>query len=333
MTFVQSLGVLLPAAKPTTPEEIASAPKWRAVRECPDLHPADMAIQVGRAALTAAAMPPSDVEWVIHCGSGYQGSVGWPLHHHIQHGIIGHYGNALELRQYCAGGLTSWLVADRLAGSGNAVICTGSDNWSWDDRFAASRSAGGEPFSDVAHAAVLSTRSGFARILGSGSASCPEQSQSWRTREDFWEHATMDHFRATVARVAESRTSESARDSFDMLVQATTTALKDAGISPQYVTHFVPHSSRTGEPYRSLAKAMDLPWDESLHQNNLDNGYLGVSTQAAGMVRLATSGSLGADSIALLLAAEYQLSATAIVLHIIRPPAVSMDGAVQTLHE
>jgi hypothetical protein len=78
---------------------------------------------------------------------------------------------------------------------------------------------------------------------------------------------------------------------------------------------------------------MGLPWEDSLYQNNLDNGYLGVSTQAAGMVRLAASGSLGADSIVLLLAAEYQLSATAIVLHIIRPPAVSIDGAVQTLHE
>jgi len=333
VTFIQSVGLLLPTARPTSPDEVAAAPDWRGVCECADQTPGEMAIQAGRAALTAAAVPPSDVEWLIHCGSGYQGSTGWPVHHHIQHGVIGQRGNAFEVRQLCAGGLTTWLMADRLAVGGSAVICTGADNWSWDDRFAASRSVGGDPFSDVAHAAVLSTRGGFAKILGTGTASCPEQAQLWQTRQAFWGHATMDDFRTTFARVAGSRTRDAARDSFEMLAHAAATALKEAQISPQYVTHFVPHGSRSGQTYRSLAKALGLPWAESLHQNNLDNGYLGVSTQAAGLMHLAQAGSLTTDSIVLLLAAEYQLSATAIVLRITRPPVVSIDGPVQTLHE
>jgi 3-oxoacyl-[acyl-carrier-protein] synthase III len=291
-----------------------------------------MAVQVGRAALAAATLRPSDVEWVIHCGSGYQGSMGWPVHHHIQHGVIGSHGNALEVRQYCAGGLTSWLVADGLIGSSNAVICTGADNWSWDDRFATSRCVGGEAFSDVAHAAVLSARGGFAKILGTGNASCSEQSQSWRTREAFWEHATGADFRATFTQAGRSRTLAAVRDSFDMMVHAATTALKDAQISPQYVTHFVPHSSHSGEPYRLLAKAIDVPWAESLHENNLDHGYLGVSTQAAGLLHVATTEGLTEDSIVLLLSAEYALSATAIVLAITRSPTVSVNGHIHTLH-
>jgi 3-oxoacyl-[acyl-carrier-protein] synthase III len=292
-----------------------------------------MAVQVGRAVIAAAAMRPSDVEWVIHCGSGYQGSMGWPVHHHIQHGVIGCHGNALEVRQYCAGGLTSWLIADRLIGSGDAVVCTGADNWSWDDRFTTTRSVGGEAFSDVAHATLLSARGGFAKILGTGTASCPEQSQPWRTREAYWEHATGRDFRTTLVQAARSRTAGKVSDWFDMLVHAATTALKDAQISPQYVTHFVPHSSRSGEPYRSLARAIDLPWTESVHQHNLDHGYLGVSTQASGLVHLFQTGSLGTDSIVLLLAAEYRVSATAIVLAITRPPALSVNGDVYTLHE
>lgn len=333
MTFIQSLSVLLPAARPTSPEEVSSAPEWRGVCEYPNQSPGQMAIEVGRSALSAAAVSPSDAEWLIHCGSGYQGSPGWPVHHHIQHGVIGKHGNAFEVRQMCAGGLTSWLIADRLAVAGAGVICTGADNWSFTDRFGVSRSDGGEPFSDVAHAAVLSTHGGFAKILGAGTASRPEQSEPWQTREAFWEYATMADFRTTFARVAGSRTPAAGRDSFDMLVHAAATALKEAQISPQYVTHFVPHSSRSGEPYRSVAKVLDLPWAESLHQNNLDNGYLGVSTQAAGLMDLAKKGSLTRDSIVLLLAAEYQLSATAIVLRITRPPAVSIDGPVHTLHE
>lgn len=333
MTFLQSVGVLSPPVRATHAEEVASAPEWRGVRECPDESPAQMAIAVGRSALSAAGVPPSDVEWLIHCGSGYQGSMGWPMHHHIQDGVIGNHGNAFEVRQLCAGGLTSWVLADRLASAGAAVLCTGADNWSWTDRFGASRTVGGEPFADVAHAAVVSRRAGFAKILGVGTASRPEQARPWQTREPFWEHATMADFRSTVARVAESRTPAASRDSFDMLVDATATALKEAQISPQYVTHFVPHGSRSGEPYRSLAKVLELPWAESLYQNNLDAGYLGVSTQAAGLVALAQAGELTRDSIVLLLAAEYQLSATAMVLRITRRPAVSIDGPVHTLHE
>jgi 3-oxoacyl-[acyl-carrier-protein] synthase III len=333
VTVIQSLGVLLGTARPTTAEEVSSAPEWRGVREFPSRSPGEMAIETGRSALSAAAVAPSDVAWLIHCGSGYQGSTGWPVHHHIQQGVIGTHGNGFEVRQLCAGGLTSWLIADRLAVSGAAVICTGADNWSWTDRFGVSRSDGGEPFSDVAHAAVFSTRGGFAKILGSGTVSRPEQAQPWRTREAFWEYATMAHFRSTFARVAETRTPAAARDSFDMLVDASATALKEAQISPQYVTHFVPHSSGSGEPYRSVAKVLGLPWQEDLHQNNLDNGYLGVSTQAAGLVSLAMTGSLKPDSIVLLLAAEYQLSATAVVLRVIHPPVVSINGPVHTLHE
>lgn len=333
MTFIQSLGVLLPAPRPTTPDEVASVPEWRGVCECRDRTPADMAIEVGRAVLSAAAVPPSEVGWLIHCGSGYQGRAGTPVHHHIQHGVIGRHGNALEVRQLCAAGLTSWLIGDRLAAAGDAVICTGSDNWSWDDRFTLSRSVGGKPLSDVAHATILSPRGGFAKILGTASASCPEQSQHWQTGEAFWDHTTMTELRSALSHVAASRTASAVRDSFDMLVHAATMALKEARVSPQYVTQFVVPGSRSGEPYRTLAQVIDVPWSETLHQNNLDNGYLGVSTQAAGLVQLAKTGRLTADSTVLLLAAEYQLSATAIVLRITRAPAVSVDGPVHTLHE
>lgn len=330
MAFIESVGLLLPASRPTSPDEVASAPDWRAVCELPHGSPADMAIQVGGATLAAASSVPSDVGWVIHCGSGYQGSLAWPVHHHIQNGIVGGHGSALELRQYCAGGLTSWAIADPMASSGSTVICTGADNWSWGDRFMTSRSVGGEPFSDVAHATVISPRAGFAQILGAATASCPDQSVPWRTREAYWEHTRCDDFRAAYSRSVGSRTSDANRDSFHMLVHAVTTALNETHLSPQYVTHFVPHSSTSGQPYRSVARAVGLPWAESLYQNNLDHGYLGVSTEVAGLVQLAESGELQADSIVLLLAAEYQLSATAVVLRIIRTPVMSVDGLVYT---
>jgi 3-oxoacyl-[acyl-carrier-protein] synthase III len=331
VAFIESVGLLLPTPRPTSREEVASAPGWRGVCELPQGSPAEMAIQVGSATLAAGASEPSDVGWVIHCGSGYQGSAGWPVHHHIQDGVVGGQGTAFELRQYCAGGLTSWVIADSMASAGSTVICTGADNWSWDDRFVISRSVGGPPFSDVAHATVVSPRAGFAKILGTATASCPEQSGPFRTREAYWEHASRDDFQAAFSRAARCRTPDTNRRTFHMMAHAAKSALAEAHLSPQYVTHFVPHnSSCSGEPFRSVAKAIDLPWAESLHQHSLDHSDLGVSTEVASLVQLTKSAELQSNSIVLLLATGYALTATAVVLRIIRSPVTSVDGIIHT---
>jgi hypothetical protein len=48
-------------------------------------------------------------------------------------------------------------------------------------------------------------------------------------------------------------------------------------------------------------------------------------------VRLAEIGGLKKDSIVLLLAAEYQLSATAIVLRLNHKPRISVDGMLRVI--
>ena len=290
-----------------------------------------MAVQAGRAALSAANASTEHVRWVLHAGVGPQGSLGWPVHHHIQNGIVGRHGNALELRQNCAGGLTSWLVASRLLDKTSLSICTGADNWSWCDRFANSRTVGGEPFSDVACATVISQSAGFAKLLGSGTASCPEFADDWRIRDAFWESTTQNDFHAAYVNATAALSEESTRESFRMFACAVNAALADARLSPQYVTHFVPQGSDSGHPFRLLAKIMGLPWSQALHEHNLDHGYLGVSTHADGLIHLAEAGSLRTDSIVLLLAAEYQLSATAIVLRVTRPPRVSTNGMTRVI--
>ena len=331
MTALQSVAVLRPAPRPIAREDMVPDCHWRAVCEYPGATPAEMAVQAGGAALAAADASADDVQWVLHAGSGPQGSQGWPVHHHIQNGIVGRHGNALEVKQNCAGGLTSWLVASRLLDEGGVSICTGADNWGWSDRFANSRTLGGEPFSDVAHATVISHRGGFAKLLGSGTASCPGLADDWRVHETFWENTNVADFHDAYARATASRSDESLRESFRMFACAVKAALAEARLSPQYLTHFVPQGSDSGQPFRLLAKVMGLPWSPELHEHNLDHGYLGVSTQADGLVYLAQTGSLTTDSIVLLLAAEYQLSATAIVLRVIRPPHVSVDGMNQVI--
>ena len=290
-----------------------------------------MAVDVGRQALAASGSRAADIRWVLHSGSGAQGALGWPLHHAIQHGVVGAHGNAMELKQYCAGGLTAWVVGSGLMDPGGAVLCTGADNWSFGDRFITTRSRGGEPFSDVAHAAVLSREGGFAKILGTGAASCADQSDAWQTRESYWEQSTLDDFGVAFGRAAAARTPQRDRASFAMIVAAITGALKAAGISSQYVSGFVPHSLGGGGLGRAVAKATGLPWSSTLQDAYLEHGYLGVSTAAFGLVHLAASDTLAPASIVVLLAVEYLLSATAVVLEVVRAPVLSESAGIRTI--
>jgi 3-oxoacyl-[acyl-carrier-protein] synthase III len=330
MAMIQSVAVLRQAPRPTGDEEVAPGSGWRGVCECPGGTPAQMAVRAGRAALASAEASAADVGWVVHAGSGPQGSQGWPVHHHIQHGIVGSHGNAMEIKQNCAGGLTSWLLASRLLGEGDVSICTGADNWDWSDRFVNSRTLGGEPLSDAAHAVVIAAKGGWAKLISSATASYPDNADDWQTREGFWQATEAEHFGAAYAR-ATTRSDQSMRDSFCMFVRAVGTALTAAKLSPQYVTHFVSQGSGSGQPYRTLAKVAGLPWSEALFEHTLDHGYLGVSTQSEGLVYLAEAGELKTDSIVLLLASEYQLSTTAIVLRVLRAPRVSEDAMVRVI--
>lgn len=331
MTSLRSVAVLRPDPRPLLDDEVAPDCYWRAVCEYPGSTPADMAVQAGRAALSAADVGADHVDWLVHAGVGPQGSQGWPVHHHIQHRIVGCHGNALEVKQNCAGGLTSWLLATRLLDDAGYSLCTGADNWSWTDRCVNAKASGGEPFSDAAYAAVIARDAGFAKLIGSGNASYPAIADDWRVHDAFWDNTNADDFGRAYARATAARSLDSMRRSLRMFLCAIRGALNDAKLSPQYVTHFVPQSSDTGQPFRSLANLLGLPWSDELHQHNLDHGYLGVSTQADGLVCLAQTGGLRADSIVLLLAVEYELSATALVLRLTRRPRVSTDGVIQVI--
>jgi 3-oxoacyl-[acyl-carrier-protein] synthase III len=329
-SYLSAVSVLLPEAIPVS-EEVASAPEWRAVCQDPGRTPVDMAIESGKPAIENCRVEPARFDWLIHTGSGPQGTRSWPAHHAIQAALLGSNGNAVEVRQFCAGGLSSWLLADRLRCDDRAVVCTAADNWSWTDRFAVSRNNAGEPGADLASAAVIGP-DGFAQILGSGNASCPEHAEAWRSDDRYWELQPNEEFGAVYARAVASQTASSVAALIAMIRGAILLALDDAGVAPSEVTHFVPPSSRSGQPYRHLARTIGLPWSDDLYQFHLDHGYLSVSAQAAALVRLAEAGSLTAGSTVLLTATEYNVSATAMVLRISKSPELSTERRVTTAH-
>jgi 3-oxoacyl-[acyl-carrier-protein] synthase III len=321
---------LLPDAIPVS-DEVASVPEWRAVCQDPGRTPVDMAIESGRPAVEYCGIEPDRFDWLIHTGSGPQGTRSWPAHHAIQSALLGSHGNAFEVRQFCAGGLSSWVLAQRLRHSDRAVVCTAADNWSWTDRFAVSRKHRGEPGADVASVAVIGP-DGFAQLLGAGDASCPEHADAWFTDDRYWELQPNEEFRGVYARALSSQTAASVSALINMIGKAIQLALDDADVQPSEVTHFVVPSSRTGQPFRHVARRIGLPWSGDLYRFHLEHGYLSVSSQAAALVSLAKAEELTVGSTVLLTAVEYNVSATALVLRITRSPDVVGHDHVTTVH-
>ena len=263
-SYLSAVSVLLPEALPVS-EEVASAPEWRAVCQAPGRTPVDMAIEAGRPAVENCTFEPDLFDWLIHAGSGPQGTRSWPAHHAIQSALLGSNGNAFEVRQFCAGGLLSWVVAERMRHGDRAVVCTAADNWSWTDRFAVSRNDSGEPGADLASAAVVGP-TGFGQILGSGNADRPEAAEAWRSDDRYWELQPNEEYRDIYARALASQTASSVSAMIQMMRKAIQCALDDAGVEAADVTHFVPPSSRTGQPYRHVARRLGLPWSDDLYQ-------------------------------------------------------------------
>jgi 3-oxoacyl-[acyl-carrier-protein] synthase III len=330
-SFVSTVSVLLPEAIPVSEEEVASAPEWRAVCQDPGRTPVDMAIESGRPAVENCGIEPDRFDWLIHTGSGPQGTRAWPAHHAIQSALLGSNGNAFEVRQFCAGGLSSWVLAQRMRNRDRAVVCTAADNWSWTDRFAVSRNNFGEPGADLASAAVIGP-DGFAQIVGSGNASCPDHAEAWFSDDRYWELQPNEEFRVVYARALSGQTSSSMSALVEMIGKAIRFALDDAEVPPSEVTHFVAPGSRYGEPYRYLAGVIGLPWSDELHRFHLEHGYLSVSGPAAALVSLAKAGALSAGATVLLTATEYNVSTTAMVLRITRSPEVVAQDHVTIVH-
>lgn len=328
---VSALSALLTPPVPVAALEVESASEWRAVSQAPGETPAAMAVEAGQLAMAHCGLYPRQFEWLIHTGSGYQGTRSWPVHHGIQAELLGDHGNAIEVRQFCAGGLTSWALGASMLKPGKAIACTAADNWSWTDRFALSRKDGGEPFADAASAVILGP-SGFARWLGAGSSSRPAHAAAWKPSEPFWKHMDQDGFRAAYVAALAARGRPTMLASITMIADAIRLALEDAELTPADITHFVPPSSRSGEPYRHLARRFGLPWTELLYQFHLHHGYLSVSAQAGALTHLAVKGELSAGSIVLLVATEYNVSCTAALLQIERHPEIVEQQRVITLH-
>jgi hypothetical protein len=98
-----------------------------------------MAVEVDRAAFASADVDAHEMQWVLHAAVGPQEGPGRPVHGHIQNGIVGSNGNALQVKQNCAVTFTTWVFAAQLTEEAGVSVCAGAGTWSSTDRFAVPR--------------------------------------------------------------------------------------------------------------------------------------------------------------------------------------------------
>lgn len=130
----------------------------------------DMAIRVGRLAMTRSGIDPGDVSLLLHAYVWYQGLDFWSPASYIHHALLGESrtAQAIDLNQMCSGAMAALqLAADHLAADPDrrAAIVTTADRFQPPgfDRWHAEGAS--MVFGDGAGALVLARSRGFARLL------------------------------------------------------------------------------------------------------------------------------------------------------------------------
>ncbi|MFC5906017.1 ketoacyl-ACP synthase III family protein [Streptacidiphilus monticola] len=177
--YVAGTGAYLPKAVETAEEAIAAgrytqdehlANGIRQVRvaRLEDEGPAQMAAAAARQAVERSGHLPEEFGLVVHGNNSHQGQEFWTPASYVQDNSIGGHAATAEVRQGSNGGLVgfelaaSWVAARpdtaALVTAGDSFHLPYFDRWNSDDQ---------QVFGDGAGALVLSTRTGFARVLGS----------------------------------------------------------------------------------------------------------------------------------------------------------------------
>lgn len=133
----------------------------------PEESAAEMGATAAAQALRRADSAPADVGLILHADTYHQGQDLWPVASYIQRETVRNQCLALEIRQMSNGGLAAvdlavahlWSrspASDALLTTADRFCLPGIDRWRTDP---------GTPYADGATALVLSSRSGYAKLV------------------------------------------------------------------------------------------------------------------------------------------------------------------------
>ncbi|ONI78127.1 3-oxoacyl-ACP synthase [Actinosynnema sp. ALI-1.44] len=268
--------------------------------------PAEMAVRAAGEAFrmaagggTAAGCHAEDVRLVLHAALFHQGNELWSAAGYVQRRTIGNTCPAIEVRQVSNGGMAAldlaWRYLATSPDAGAALITTadrfclpGFDRW---------RSDPGTVYADGGTALVVSTRGGFARLLGLAVVSGPDLEGMHRAGPAHGVGVRVTtrpvdlgaHKAAFVAEIGMARTVNRVTEGQR---EALRTALDLAGTKLTEIDWFVlPHFGRRRLQSNYL-RHLDIGLDRTTWSWNRTVGHLGAGDPIASVDHLVRSGAV-----------------------------------------
>lgn len=323
--FLAGLGVYLPEVM-SAREAVASglysedhyrSRGWTGATVARDMPAPDMAIHAGRQALRRSGHHAAEIGVHMHAGSHEQGPEAWSAQHYVLRHVADSDVASYRIWQACNGVMSAMELAACFllaVPERTAALLTGADNLGsgtvdrWDP------GVDNAVFGDSGGAAVLSTRSGFARLLAICSASIadaetlfrdPGKEREWLTGTD---QVSGDYLAEMVARQAEARTEVALR----VLAEADITAGDVTRVAHVFVGH--------ERHLRHILAPLGIDTDRGLLGYGRDLGHLTVNDQLVGLHHLVMSKQVGPGDHVLLVGHGGGVSVSAAVVRIAEYP-------------
>ncbi|MFF2555363.1 ketoacyl-ACP synthase III family protein [Nocardia sp. NPDC058058] len=288
----------------------------------------DLAIAAARTALSASGHSADDIGALLHSYTHHQGPDGWSAAHYILNNTVDRPVPAMEIKQGCLGMLASLeSAANRLAAnpSHDAVLITTGDNFSTPlvDRWRASKLF---VLADAGSAAVVSRRTGFARVHAVGSLSDSSMEILHRAGEDLFPPGVTRgvglNFDDRAMKVREQWATGQAPPirNFGLRVAAIANrTLDEAGVSMDKVAKVC----HIGFSRDSLEAMFLLPLEVEEHQEVWDHartiGHTGAADLFLGLEHVWRTGQVQPGDHVLMIAAATGMEAGAAVVEILAP--------------
>lgn len=277
-----------------------------------DQSPADMAVIACKSALSRSGVELTDLDILLYVGSMPQGPHCWSPQQYVERQVVGRDIPAVQLRQGCTGILDAFdLAAGYLAIPGrHAALVTGADNFGIDPAFGPDptmrwRYAGngrtnrGSIIGDAATAAILSNRSGFARILSLATRSLSMMEELFRGGEPLFPPAHGSNRPTIGERFSEfGRLNPGALLTAFLQLKKTRTelaiqVLEESGVRADQVTRVLHVFSGTDRYIKDALKPLGIDTNLGMLDFGRGVGHLGVNDQLVGLEHLVMTEQVG----------------------------------------
>ncbi|MFF8844815.1 ketoacyl-ACP synthase III family protein [Streptomyces sp. NPDC015127] len=346
--YIAGVGSWYP--KPVTADEAIEAGLWdeagrrrtgqvsAAVAGDDDTQP-EMAVRAGKLAVRQSGHAESDFGVLMHAAAGFNGLDGWNITSYLQHEILAGHGLSMEVRQQSNGAMVAIELAAAYLAAGTdrtAALITASDRFVlpvW-DRW---RAYAGLVLGDGASAAVLSRRSGFARVLSVVTRSRPELERAQRADLPFKPYADphdTDLYPISLIRRMQDYAAASGmgmsgvfRRMNETLVETVNTAAEEAGTRLADVEHLIFPSFGRQMMQQEVLGPLGIDKERTPWQWVAEVGHVGATDQFGALDHLGRAGLLQPGQRVMMTGIGLGFNWTTAVIEILEPP-VTVESAL-----